>query len=181
MVGAFLGDADTGVVLRPLSHRGAGVTWTTTPTGNIENLWTFNNAGQLVPATMFGIASSASSAKQGCTSARSGRLVISFPTPPGAATHYLSISYLASSAAAGQLITVRYGSVVRRLTIAASLASSNALVRYGHNAYLPVYGSASQVVIQAPRSAAICVHSVTAGVIVPSGGPGVPAAPVSGS
>jgi hypothetical protein len=181
MVGAFLGDADTGVVLRPLSHRGAGVTWTTAPTGNIENLWTFNNAGQLVPATMFGVASTASSAKQGCTSARSGRLVISFPTPPGAATHYLSISYLASSAAAGQLVTVRYGSVVRHLTIAASLASSNALVRYGHNAYLPVYGSASEVVIQAPRSAAICVHSVTAGVIVPSGGPGVPSAPVSGS
>jgi hypothetical protein len=181
MVGAFLADANTGVVLKPLSHRGAGVSWTTDPTGNIENLWTFNTAGQLVPATIFGTASSALSARQGCTSAKSGRLVVTFPTLPGAGTRYLSISYLASSAAAGQLVTVSYGSVTRQLAIAASVASSNTLVRYGHNAYLPVNGSAAQVIIQAPRSAAICVHNVTAGVIVPSGGPAVPATPVAGS
>jgi hypothetical protein len=180
MVGAFLGDADTGVVLKPLSHRGASITWTTTPTGNIEHLWTFNNAGQLVPATIFGTSSTAASAKQGCTSAKINRLVIRFATPPGQGAQYLSISYLASAASAGQPVSVTYGSLVRHLTIAASLAASNPLVRYGHDAYLPVFGSAPEVVIQAPASAAICVHSVTVGAIVPSGGPAVPAVPVAG-
>jgi hypothetical protein len=180
MVGAFLGDADTGVVLKPLSHRGASITWTTTPTGNIDHLWTFNNAGQLVPATMFGTPSTAVSAKQGCTSAKVSRLVISFATVPARGAQYLSISYLASAAAGGQSVTVTYGNLVRHLTIATSLAASNPLVKYGHNAYLPVSGSAPDVVIQAPASGAICVHSVTVGAIVPSGGPAVPAVPVAG-
>jgi hypothetical protein len=170
MIGLFGEYSETAVVLGPLSHRGGQVSWTTRPSGTLDELKVFSQTGQLYPASVSGTTSDVVSLKRSCTWSASGEQTRQFPTMPGPFSVVLQVAYLAGRPAAGQQLTVIYGNVVHRVTIESGL----------HNAYVPIVGGAPGVTLQASSGAAICIGPVVAGDIVPSGGQPIPATPQPG-
>lgn len=170
MTGLFGQYADTATVLGPLSHRGGQVSWTTEPSGTLDDLKVFGQTGQLYPVSVAGTTSDAVSLKRSCTWSAAGQQTRRFPTMPSPFALVLQVAYLAGRSAAGQQVTVVYGNVVHQVTIESGL----------HNAYVPIVGGAPGVTLQAADGAGICVGPIVAGDIVPSGGQAIPASPRSG-
>jgi hypothetical protein len=163
----FPGISDTRTVLGPLSSRGRQVTWQRAPAGYYSALKIFGADGRLYPVLVAG-PSTKRLISGSCSPFKHGRLVLSFPaaTPPG--TAYLEIGYLAGAAAAGQTVTVTYGSVSRPMVLHAGLSLD----------FMPVSGSASTVIID-DSLPELCVSNALAGVIQGSLGPAIPAIPAS--
>jgi hypothetical protein len=164
----FPGLANTQVVLAPLSSRGKQVSWQSAPDGYYSALKIFGPDGRLYPALVSG-PSTTPLASGGCSPFRHGRVVLSFPaaTPPG--TAYLEIGYLAGAAAAGQSVTVTYGSVARTMVLHAGLSVD----------FMPVSGTATSVSI-VDSLPGLCVSKALAGGIQGGLGPAIPAIPAAG-
>jgi hypothetical protein len=146
MTGLFGTSAAAADVIEPLSHRGAQLTWLTRPYGTIDNLMAFSqDTGQLYPATIVPLYSSTSEPLTGtqiCNSPASGRFTYRFASPTSILTLALQIGYTASPALAGRTMTVTYGHLVRQVRIEGDI----------HTAWVPVSGSATDVVIQVGRA-----------------------------
>lgn len=163
----FPGLSSTQVVLAPLASRGKQVIWQRAPDGYYSALKIFGTDGRLYPALVSG-PSTNPLVSGGCSPFRHGRVVLSFPaaTPPG--TAYLEIGYLAGAAAAGQSVTVTYGSVTRTMVLHAGLSVD----------FMPVSGTATSVSIDDPLPG-LCVSKALAGVLQGGLGPAIPAIPAS--
>jgi hypothetical protein len=170
MISWFLTYADTKSVLGPMSGRGGQVTWTGSPSGYYSNLKIFGTDGRLYPASLVGSATRPLPTKQSCSSQRHSQLVLTFPAPTQFGSPYMAIAYLAAPSAAGQSVTVTYGST-----------SQSMAIRPGVNAdYFPVSGSARSVVIDDPYGPGLCVDNAVVGASFAAGfGAAIPAAAVS--
>ena len=169
MIGAFKQDADTSVVLGPVSHRGAQLRWTTQPSGNIGSLMIFGPDGRLYTAAISGVTSTAKSLFQQCLSPKKARLAVPLPAISpllGAFVRVLRIGYVANPASAGTSVIVTYGTQSRQITVLPG----------AHNAYFPVTGAASQVFVQSQGAVgAFCVEKAVVGSFVPLPRTGIPA------
>jgi hypothetical protein len=168
MVSWFLNYASTKSVLGPLSQRGSQVRWDSQPSGYYDNLKIFGTDGRLYPASLTGSTTTPLTTLQSCSSVRRSRLVMTFPVAPTYGSPYLAFAYLASPAAAGESVTLTYGSISRPLVLR---AGANA-------AYFPVSGSAADVVVDDPSGPGLCVNNVVVGSsFAPGLGAAVPPAP----
>ena len=165
MLGIYHHDSFASVVLGPMSHRGAEITWTAQPLGNIGRLKLFGPDGRLYPAAIQGSTSVPFSGRRSCVTAKRTRLVLPFPTPSVSYARVLRIDYRASPAIAGQSVTVTYGGITGHLVLRSGL----------NNAYLAVSGSAADVAVQAQPGAGLCVYDAVAGYFVPAVGGAIPA------
>ncbi len=169
MLGIYHHDSFASVVLGPMSHRGAQITWTAQPVGNIGRLKLFGPDGRLYPAAIEGSTSVPFSGRRSCVTAKRTQLVIPFPAPSVSYARVLRIDYRASPAIAGQSVTVTYGGITSQLMLRSGL----------NNAYLAVSGSAADVAVQAQTGAGLCVYDAVAGYFVPAVGGAIPALPNS--
>lgn len=169
MLGLFKSSANTSVVLGPMISRGGAVSWTSEPSGNVGHLMIFGTDGRLYPASISGTTTLPLRGQQGCTTATKTRLVLPFEAPASAYARILRLAYLGSPSAAGQRITVTYGSSTYDLQLRSGL----------NNAYFPVRGSADAVVVQDQYGVGLCVDNAVAGYFVPALGGGIPARPGS--
>jgi hypothetical protein len=169
MLGIYHHDSFASVVLRPMSHRGAQITWTVQPVGNIGRLKLFGPDGRLYPAAIAGTSSGAFSGARSCVTAKRTRLVIPFPSPSVSYARVLRIDYRASPAIAGESVTVTYGGITGQLVLRSGL----------NNAYFTVSGSAADVAVQAQTGAGLCVYDAVAGYFVPAFGGAIPPVPSS--
>jgi hypothetical protein len=173
MIGAFGSQADTSVVLGPLSGPGRHIDWISQPTGNIGGLKMFGPDGRLYAAAIQGVTGQSPSVFADCLSPHRDRLVVRLPLRLDLAPYVrvLRIGYLANVAATGATVTVTYAGSVGKLTVAPK----------ANNAYLPVTGSSPRVELQATLPAGVfCFEKAVAGYFIPLPGTGVPA-PVSRS
>jgi hypothetical protein len=169
MAGNFSGDAVTSVVLGPLSHRGSQVSWTSQPTGSIGELKVFGSDGRLWPAAIEGSTTVKTPFLRSCVTTKRPSLVLPFQPVSASYSQVLRIGYVANAAAAGQIVTVTYGSFTGRFT-----AQSGAM-----NVYFPVHGSAANVTLQAQTGGgAVCFDSAVSGYVIPF--PGSPIPSISG-
>jgi hypothetical protein len=168
MIGAFQHYGYTSVVLGPLSHGGTPIQWTREPAGNVGNLKIFGPDGRLYTAAISGVTSTARSLFQQCLSPKKSRLAVSLPAISpllGAYVRVLRIGYLANPASAGTSVIVTYGTESRQITVLSG----------AHNAYFPVTGAASQVIVQSQGAAgAFCVEKTVVGRFVPLPRTGIP-------
>jgi hypothetical protein len=168
MITLFLNHSDTDTVLGPLRKPGVPVSWISRPSGYYPSLKIFGTDGRLYPASLTGTTTTAMPLKDSCSSLKRTRLTMTFPAPTQFAVPYLSVGYLAGPAAAGEIVTVSYGSVVRQMTIKAGLNA----------AYFLVSGSARDVVVDDPDGPGLCVGTAVAGFsFAPGLGPVIPAQP----
>jgi hypothetical protein len=133
--------------------------WVTRPDGTIGNLAIFSADGRLHPAWVDGASSGHSTAKSGCWPAKHGRIVVRFLGTPPYLTVALRIGYIWGGQTSG-VITVRYGSKVRQLTVLPGL----------HAGYLPVTGTAAGIVVTGMDGTGLCVGDVEAGDYAPVSG-----------
>ncbi len=143
--------------LGPLASTSAAhkVIWTKHPDGTIAHLMVFAANGTLQPAKIYGRARSLPLAKgRSCRYEHDDKAVIKFWYPSGPGTTALRLAYLAGPAAAGQALTVTFGTQVRSFAVQAGL----------HSAYLPVTGSVSQIKIQGPALPNVCLSDAQAGI-----------------
>jgi hypothetical protein len=164
----FPGLSSTQIVLAPLSSRGKQVSWQSAPDGYYSALKIFGADGRLYPALVSG-PSTTPLVSGGCSPFRHGRVVLSFPAATPAGTAYLEIGYLAGTAAAGQSVTVTYGSVSRTMVLHAGLSVD----------FMPVSGTATSVSID-DALPGLCVSKALAGAIQGGLGPAIPATPAAG-
>jgi hypothetical protein len=137
----------------------AKLTWSQHPSGTIGRLMIFAANGTLHPARIYGRARSLPLAKdRSCRYEHNDKAVIKFWYPSAAGTTALRLAYLAGPAAAGQALTVTFGSEVRSFAVQAGL----------HSAYLPVTGSVSQIKIQGPALPNVCLSDAQAGIYAAS-------------
>jgi len=148
-----------------MSHRGAQISWTAQPLGNIGRLKLFGPDGRLYPAAIEGSTSVPFSGRRSCVTAKRTQLVIPFPAPSVSYARVLRIDYRASPAVAGRSVTVTYGGSTSQLVLRSGL----------NNAYLAVSGSAADVAVQAQTGAGLCVYDAVAGYFVPAVGGAIPA------
>jgi hypothetical protein len=95
-------------------------------------------------------------AGNGCWPAKAKRITVRLTSPVTAtATSILRIGYIARSAGP---VTVRFAGHPQPLSVATGL----------HEAYLPVQGTASTVVVEGMGRGQLCVGNVTIGVILPT-------------
>jgi hypothetical protein len=166
MITLFLAHSDTDTVLGPLLKPGGQVSWTSRPSGYYDNLKIFGTDGRLYRASLTGTTTLAMPPKQSCSSAKRSVLTMSFPAPTQFALPYLSVGYLAAPTAAGETVTVSYGSVSRQMTIQAGLNVD----------YFLVSGSARNVVLDDPYGPGLCVGTAVAGFsFAPGFGAAIPA------
>jgi hypothetical protein len=168
MIGAFGSHADTSVVLGPLSGREKHLDWVSQPTGNIGGLKMFGPDGRLYAAAIDGVTGQSPSEFADCLSPHKSRLVVRLPLRIGLGpfVRVLRIDYLATAAAAGATVTVRYAGTVGQITVAPN----------AYHAYLSVSGSSPQVTLHANLPAGtFCLEKAVAGYFVPLPGTGVPA------
>jgi hypothetical protein len=165
MLGIYHQDSYASVVLGPLSHRGAAISWITTPVGNIGGLKLIGSDGRLYPAAIFGTSTRKFAGARDCVTLRRTRVVLAFPRPSVSYARVLRLDYKASSALAGQTVTVTYGGLTRQLVLRAGL----------NNAYFTVSGSATDVVVQAPSGPGLCTYDAIAGYFVQALGGAIPA------
>lgn len=158
MSGLFGKDAETGIVLRPLSHRGNQIRWTADPTGTVDGLMVFGSSGQLYQAVVTGISSNTVPLGRSCTSDKNGLEVRRFAAMPSVFTVLVQIPYLAAASDAGEVVTVTYGHVTRQVTIKPGV----------HNMYLPVVGGAASVRVQGPTVGGLCIGTAVAGYVTTS-------------
>ena len=169
MLGIYHHDSFASVVLGPMSHRGAQITWTAQPLGNIGRLKLFGPDGRLYPAAIEGSTSVPFSGRRSCVTAKRSQLVLPFPAPAVSYARVLRIDYRASPAVAGRSVIVTYGGITGQLVLRSGL----------NNAYLAVSGSATDVAVQAQTGAGLCVYDAVAGYFVPAVGGAIPALPSS--
>jgi hypothetical protein len=171
MSGLFGKDAETEVVLRPISHRGNQISWTTAPAGTVDGLMVFGSSGQLYQAVVSGSSSNPVPLRRSCTSDQKGLEVRRFTAMPSPFTVLVQIAYLAAPSDAGEVVTVTYGHVARQVTIKPGL----------HNMYLPVVGGAASVSVQGPAIGGLCIGTAVAGDVTTSNlSTPIPAVPASG-
>jgi hypothetical protein len=184
MIPLFEHWADTSVVLGPLSHRGAQITWAANPTGNLGVPKIFGADGRLYPAFISGVTGLPGSRLQGCMNGfklarRPGhkgqvrvvvtkdRLVLTFASPSPFTTTVLRIGYLASPSAAGTTVAIAYGKDILHLVLRAGL----------NNAYFTVSGGGTGVIVQAAQPIGLCVKNAVAGNFVAGLGVPIPRLP----
>ncbi len=161
MLGIFGRAADTSVVLGPLSDRGSQVHWTSQPSGTIGQLKVFGSDGRLWPAAVAGSTTVKLPFARSCLTAKKPRLVLPFQPVSVSFAEILRLGYAGNLGAAGQIVTVTYGSFVGRFTAMSGL----------HKVYFPVHGSAASVVVQA-AAGGLCFAPAVAGYVIPfPGGP----------
>jgi hypothetical protein len=168
MIGAFGQNADTSVVLKPLSHRGSQISWTAQPVGAIDQLRVFGPDGRLWPAAIAGSTTVRVPSRFSCMTVKRSRLVLNFPVSSQTAgalayAHVLRIGYLGGAGIAGQTVTVSDGSFVGQFAIRPGL----------HKVYFAIRGGAPDVVLQTQaHSGGLCFAPAVAGNVVPfPGGP----------
>jgi len=167
MLGIYHHDSEASVVLGPLSHRGAQVTWTSQPVGNIGRLKVFGSDGRLYPAAIAGSSTGKFAGGRDCVTPKRTQLVLTFPAASVSYARVLRLDYHASRANAGGSVTVTYGALTRQLVLNSGL----------NNAYITVSGSAADVVVQTQATAGLCVYDAIAGFFVPAVGGAIPATP----
>jgi hypothetical protein len=158
MVGVYYQNyALESVALAPLASRQTArdVRWTQHPSGNIDRLLMFDTFGILRTAIVRGVGSLPH--PQACLPDRRGKIAIRFGRPSPSYSGVLRLGYYAGQASAGYVLSVRYGSEVRRLMLDTGL----------HSAYLPVSGSASGITISVPAGIGVCVGDAQAGNLQP--------------
>ncbi len=165
MLGIYHHDSLASLVLGPMSDRGAQITWTARPLGNIGRLKLFGPDGRIYPAAIEGTSSGPFSGARSCGTAKRTKLVIPFPAPSVGYAQVLRIDYRASAAIAGQSVTVTYGGITGHLVLRSGL----------NNAYFAVSGSAADVAVQTQTGAGLCVYDAVAGYFVPAVGGAIPA------
>jgi hypothetical protein len=162
MLGIFGEEAEASVVLGPLSHRGSQVTWTTQPSGTIGQLRVFGSDGRLWLAAIRGVNTVPTPGFKGCTTAKRSRLVLPFQLLPASFSDVMRIGYAASPSAAGQTVTVQYGSFTSQFTVLAG----------NHKVYFPIHGTAGSVALQGQSGVGgLCFAPAVAGLIVGYGSP----------
>jgi hypothetical protein len=171
MTPLFEGYSQAQAVLGPLSRRGAQVTWQGQPAGSYANLKIFGQDGRLYPAGLIGSTTQPLPPKLSCTAVKRSRLVLTFASVPkagsaflGSDTTYLGVAYLASPADAGGTATVTYGSISRPMVIRAGVSWF----------YVPLTGTAAQVIVDDPDGPGLCVDSATVGFFAPGLGSAIP-------
>jgi hypothetical protein len=128
--------------------------WIRQPDGTYDNLQAFAPDGSLRPAVVLGISSPGLPAGNGCWPAKGRTVAVRLTSPVTAAsTSILRIGYIARSAG---VVTVSFGGHPQRLTVSPGL----------HEAYLPVQGAASAVIIEGLGMKRLCVGNLTIGVIL---------------
>lgn len=164
MLGIFHSSANSGVVLGPLLPRDKRISWTPNPSGTVDRLMLFGSDGRLWPVTIYGSISPPVPAKSGCITPTQDRIVIGFLTPTVKWASVLRIGYLVGPPPAGEDVTVIYNGEVRHFVPKAGL----------HYAYVPVSGSASDVVVEAPGLYGLCAGGAATGILVQGPGPSIP-------
>ena len=146
---ALIGDLARGKLARQ-------VRWVSHPAGTIDGLMIFGSDGRLYPAQLNGVASADRSAKQGCWPERHGQIVVRFAAPTSIYAWELRIGYIWYPATPG-FLTVQYGKSVQPLKVLHGL----------HSAYLPISGSASNIIVRGLSSPQMCIGDVEAGGLAP--------------
>jgi hypothetical protein len=165
MLGIFENKADTSVVLGPLSHRGSQIGWTSHPAGTIDQLRVFGADGRLWPAAVLGSTTAKTPFWRSCLTGKRSSVVLAFQPVSVGSAEVLRVGYVAAASAAGQLVTVRYGSFTGQFTVRPGL----------HRVYFAVRGSAQNVIMQAqPSFSGVCFAPAVAGVVGPFPGSPIP-------
>ncbi len=168
MNGFYNGAAVTSVVLGPLSKRGSQVSWTSHPEGTIDQLRVFGADGRLWPVAIVGSTTVHMPFWKSCLNGKRQQLVLPFQTASVSWAQVLRVGYAANQAAAGQVITVTYGSFTGRFTVIAGL----------HKVYFTVRGSASAVMLTAQAHfGGFCSAPAVAGYVAPFPGAPIPTSP----
>jgi hypothetical protein len=160
MLGIFGRYAYVSQVVGPMESAAAkaGLRFTPRPDGTIDHLMVFSADGTLRQALVLGEGGVPGRRGQNCQSVRRGRVVVYFVHPTPTTSQVLHLAYLASGTVSGDYALVSYGTSSQVLTVRQGL----------HDAYLPVRGSADNVVLSGPAVAGLCVGGAQAGVVVPS-------------
>jgi hypothetical protein len=138
--------------------------WINHPAGTIDGLLMFGSDGRLYPAVIAGTASIPRTAQQGCWPERNGRIVVNFAAPSSIVASELRVGYIWYPKVPG-LIAVYYGKTARIIVVKPGL----------HSAYMPVVGSASEIVVNSLGGNSICVGDAEAGTFVQAqAGPVIP-------
>jgi hypothetical protein len=169
MIGLFEHDADTSIVLKPLTRRGSQISWTAQPVGPIDQLRVFGPDGRLWPAALAGSTTMKVRWPRSCTTVKRSRIVLRFPASSTAATlassHVLRIGYAAGQTIAGQAVTVIYGGFVGHFAIRPGL----------HKVYFTVQGGATDVVLQTQTGfGGLCFAPAVVGNVIPFPGAPIP-------
>ncbi len=155
MVGpAYLSDALQSAAIGPMATSASArqARWIAHPHGTINELGMFAPDGTLRRAVIQGAASPQRPGNS-CWPARRGKIVVPLAVPAPGYTDMLRVGYLGGEAAAGQQVTVSYGS-----------AGGQFVVRAGFNSvYIPVLGQYQRVTISVPRPAGFCIGDVEVG------------------
>lgn len=160
MLGTFGQYAYVSRVVGPMETAAAkaGLRFTAQPNGTIDHLMVFGADGTLRQALVLGEGGVPGRRGQNCQSVKRGRVVVYFVHPTPTTSQVLHLAYLASATVSGSYATVSYGTSSQVLT-----------VRHGlHDAYLPVRGTANNVVLSGPAVTGLCIGGAQAGVVVPS-------------
>lgn len=134
-----------------LARGNSKVRWVQQPAGIIDNLRAFDTAGHLGPVNWYGF-SSPHPSPHGCWPIQNGMVTI--PLTSTANARMVRIDYLAGAA---EPVIVEFGSQSQEIILAAGL----------HSAYLPVDGSAGDIVVYGPAKG-LCLGSAEAGVLFPA-------------
>jgi hypothetical protein len=155
MVGpAYLSDALQSAAIGPMATSASArqARWIAHPHGTINELGMFARDGTLRRAVIQGAASPQRPGNS-CWPVQNGKIVVPFAVPAPGYTDMLRVGYLAGGAAAGQQVTVSYGS-----------AGGQFVVRSGFNSvYIPVLGQYQSVTITVPQPAGFCIGDVEVG------------------
>jgi hypothetical protein len=129
----------------------ASLRWLTKPSGTLDNLMIFGVDGRLHRVRIVGQHSPPLAFGLKCWPQHGSRVVVPFAAPSAADTVTVRIGYLYAPPS-GQ-VTVSYGNTTQQLAVQHGL----------HSAYLPVQGSAGQVVLSGLGKGQICVGDAEAG------------------
>ena len=160
MLGDFGRYAYVSQVVGPMESAAAkaGLRFTPRPDGTIDHLMVFGADGRLRQALVLGEGGVPGVRGQNCQSVKRGRVEVYFVHPTPTTSQVLHLAYLASGTVSGNYAMVRYGTSSQVLTVRQGL----------HDAYLPVRGTANNVVLSGPAVPGLCIGGAQAGVVVPS-------------
>jgi hypothetical protein len=166
MGGNFGGAAVTSVVLGPLSKRRSLIRWTSEPAGTIGRLKVFGSDGRLWPAAILGSTTPRLPFQRSCLTGTRSSLTLAFQSASVRFLQVLRIGYVATAGAAGEIVTVAYG----------SFAGSFAVMPGAQKVYFAVHRGAARVALQAQGGiGSVCFASAVAGYVIPFPGSPIPA------
>lgn len=171
ILGFFGGYADASKIVGEMrrDEPSARLRWLRRPAGTLDNLMIFGADGRLHRVRIVGVQSPPHPLGQGCWPQHDGKVVVPLATASSADSVTVRIGYIFAPSS-GQM-TVSYGRTTQQLAVQHGL----------HSAYLPVRGSARQVVLSGLGSSQICVGDAEAGTYAALlTGPAIPPIPLAG-